>query len=655
MRYIFILFLFSTIHVFADDKLKELSNKLEAEKSDTAKVWILNELADVYANNNYPKAIEYASKANALALKNNFARGISYTLFQLGVINLNFNKYEETTRWLLQALRAAEKYNHNYIQGRAYTSLGNVYGMQFNNKMALYYFSKASEIFEKLGDRRRLGVVINNIGNLYYYSDYKKKDFSKTLFYYNKARQIHESGKHKKELVTTLHNLGNVYTDQENFKEALNVLNRSLEISRAMANKADEAFALTNLGRAYGSMKNEEKALEVLFESLKISKAIDNKGMLVTNYFVITEVYVNKNDFKKAYQYQKLYSDLKDSVLNTESSKQIAEMQTQFDTENKEKQIQLLEKEKNINELEVNRQKTVSWSLSGAVILVLIAGASVFSRYQDKRKANLLLEQQNVLIEQKNKNITDSINYAKKIQQAMLPSVESVKKLFPESFILFKPKDIVSGDFYFFNKINFDGNEVIVFAVADCTGHGVPGSLMSMICIENLHDAVKETCYPGEILSKVNQSIKTALSQSTEHDARDGMDITLCAYFPAENKLMYSGANRALWIIKESGDLIEHKPDKSAIGGFTPFDFKFETKQISIDKGDQLYLTSDGYADQFGGKSGKKMMVKNFKNLLLESRSLQLHEQENLLSEKFESWQNDHEQVDDVLVIGIKI
>jgi|GEM_PF-1934960 len=265
------------------------------------------------------------------------------------------------------------------------------------------------------------------------------------------------------------------------------------------------------------------------------------------------------------------------------------------------------------------------------------------------------IERKKNALEQKNKEVTDSINYAKRIQTAILPKKSELKNTLPNSFVLFKPKDIVSGDFYFFSQN--DGN--IFLAAADCTGHGVPGAFMSMIGTGKLSDAVQKSDTPGEVLKLLNQGIKISLHQTLDVEStRDGMDIALCSISKDTSgvRFTYSGANRPLWIIRKGSKEIEEiKATKKAIGGFTEEEQHFETHHIELNEGDTFYLFSDGYADQFGGDKGKKLTTKTFKDTLLSLQDKAMQEQEHELEAFIEKWKGTEEQLDDILVIGVRI
>ena len=252
------------------------------------------------------------------------------------------------------------------------------------------------------------------------------------------------------------------------------------------------------------------------------------------------------------------------------------------------------------------------------------------------------------------KDIKDSINYATKIQNAMLPDEALLKASYPESFILFKPKDTLSGDFYWFKK----ENDTFYIAAADCTGHGIPGALMSMIGMEKLNSAILNTAEPSEILNELNKNIEIALCLSTQHEhSQDGMDIGLCSINKNTKHLKFAGANRPLWIIRHGQQQVEElKGTKKAIGGTNNIAVPcFENHEISLNKGDCFYLFSDGYVDQFGGTEGKKIMTKKFKEILLDIQNKTMLEQEFHLNHFIENWKKTTEQVDDVLVIGVRV
>ncbi|MES2592336.1 MAG: two-component regulator propeller domain-containing protein [Bacteroidota bacterium] len=266
---------------------------------------------------------------------------------------------------------------------------------------------------------------------------------------------------------------------------------------------------------------------------------------------------------------------------------------------------------------------------------------------------NTIVEEQKKEVEEKKKEITDSINYALRIQQAILPDRKEIYSILPQSFIVYKPKDIVSGDFYFFLK----KEKSVVIASADCTGHGVPGALMSMVGSERLTDAVQQSNTTSEILPLLNKGMKKSLKQSdSDESTRDGMDIALCSVDNEKRIVTYVGANRPIWIIRNGQTEVEEiKATKKAIGGLTENDQHFDTHELKLNEGDTFYLSTDGYADTFSGASNKKLTTKKFKQILVDIQHKTMQEQAQHLDDFIEDWKAGTEQIDDILVIGIRM
>jgi serine phosphatase RsbU (regulator of sigma subunit) len=305
----------------------------------------------------------------------------------------------------------------------------------------------------------------------------------------------------------------------------------------------------------------------------------------------------------------------------------------------------------------IEEQKSIIWLSVIFLIIVSALGILAYRSYRLKNKANIVIssqkaeiEEQHHVLEEQHKEITDSINYAKRIQDAILPPLKLVRGYMPDSFILYQPKDIVAGDFYWMEGIN----NLIIFAAADCTGHGVPGAMVSVVCHNAMNRAVREFMLiePDEILNKTREIVVETFEKSDE-EVRDGMDIALCTINTETNKLSFSGANNGLYFIR-NGELTQIKPDKQPIGKYD--DAKPFTKhEMDLEKGDIIYTFSDGYADQFGGPKGKKFMYKPFRKLLLSIHNKPMNEQHALLSKAFQDWRGEIEQIDDVCVIGVRI
>jgi len=262
-------------------------------------------------------------------------------------------------------------------------------------------------------------------------------------------------------------------------------------------------------------------------------------------------------------------------------------------------------------------------------------------------------ENNRLLAEEKNKEIIDSINYAKRLQDSILPYEANINQMFPEAFILFRPKDIVSGDFYWFKQLK----DRAIIAAVDCTGHGVPGAFMSFIGANGLNAATdeKQLSDTSEILNHLNESVHKALNKEKNQGyIRDGMDLTICSFNLKNHSLQFSGAKNSIYQIRNE-ELIQHSGDEFAIGSFSPGTKNYKSQNITLEKGDTIYLFSDGYPDQFGGIKGKKFMYKQFKQKLIEFSNLSMKDQKTKLEQTMDAWMGFHEQIDDILVIGIKI
>jgi len=305
----------------------------------------------------------------------------------------------------------------------------------------------------------------------------------------------------------------------------------------------------------------------------------------------------------------------------------------------------------------IEEQKSIIWLSILFLSVVSTLGIMAYRSYRVKKASNILIsqqkgeiEQQHYILEEQHSEITDSMNYAKRIQEAILPPMLLINRHLPDSFVLYQPKDIVAGDFYWMERVG----DTVIFAAADCTGHGVPGAMVSVVCHNAMNRAVREfkLIEPHHILDKTRDIVVETFEQGGE-EVRDGMDIALCTLNTKTNKLIFSGANNGLYLIRK-GELIQYKPDKQPIGKYD--DAKPFTKHdINLEKEDVIYTFSDGYADQFGGPKGKKFMYKKFRNLLIENHQKPMSEQHQILINTFENWRGKLEQVDDVCLIGLRI
>ena len=387
-------------------------------------------------------------------------------------------------------------------------------------------------------------------------------------------------------------------------------------------------------------------------EHLRLSRELSFREGIRDAYFNFAELYTKQKQFDTALAYTKLYHSEKDSILNKDNFKQISELNTRYKTEQKEKEIQLLTKDQELKEKVIKQQQFVRWGLIGGLILISISIFTMYRRYLFKKRANVILEKQKTEIEKQNTLINDSIDYAKNIQDAVLLSATEVKTFFPQSFMLYKPKSVVSGDFYWMIR---QGDNLIC-AVVDCTGHGVPGGFMSMLGYSLLETAVKKVKHlkPSCILEFLNQELLNTLSQGEEQqDILHGMDISVISINTSSNQLQYAGAHHPLYIIRNE-QLIEFKADRKGIGSVSRTGNQFTNHTFDLQKGDSLYLFTDGFVDQIGGNHRKKFYYAPFRDLLLSIHQLPLDLQKEKLNEAHVGWMGaKKDQTDDILVMGI--
>ena len=533
---------------------------------------------------------------------------------------------------------------------------------------------------------------------------YNLGEINKALEYFERSYKIQLEMGDKVAGAYSLNNIGFLYNQQKDYAKAQKYWEECLRIRRKINDKKGQIYSLQNLSSLYLTINNYPKSLSTAQEAVVLSKEIGIINLEKKSYHKIYKVYYKLNRYKDALLYFTKYIAIKDSLLNDRNTKAIAERDAKYKYDIKQiadsiaYSDELKIKDINLSKQKaiVQKQKIQQYALYLGILLILIILALVYRMLKTKHKANQLLEKQKAEIEDQttelytqneeiqaqrdeieyqkgeiediHMNVKDSIAYAKNIQNAMLPQTNSLKQNFSDSFVLFKPKDIVSGDFYWWTKV--EGHTVIT--AADCTGHGVPGAFMSMLGISFLREIVNKEyiTHTGVILRKLRKEIVKSLkqkSESSELTLRDGMDMALISIHHETNILQYSGANNSLYIITNNkrnlsgfdsleslNGFYEIKPDKMPIAMYEKMD-KFTTHDIQLEKGDQIYLFSDGYPDQFGGPKGKKFKYKAFKQTLLKNADKPMDEQKKILKDIFESWQGQEEQVDDVVVVGIKI
>ena len=510
----------------------------------------------------------------------------------------------------------------------------------------------------------------------------------------NNNLEIKEKLGDKKSMLTTLNNLGSLYLDMGDIKEAEATAKRTASLLPEFGDTNDSAFFFMLAGKIADDKKEYDKALDYFFKTQKLNEIIGEQTTIATANVLIGLVYLSQRDTTtaniyldkglaqlrelnqlpaiedtyeavadryayigmpmKSYTLLKKLLVLQDTLHSKEISELIAERESIYLKEKSQHDLDVYKKNGEISDLKLARSGYLIAFLIVAVVLVLLGLALLFRRNRVKQNVNDRLERQNAEITLQKKSITDSINYAKKIQDSILPPEKQIKRVLPDGFILYEPKDVVSGDFYWLDSR--DG--LSIFAAVDCTGHGVPGALMSVIGFNLLNQAVNEMgiTKPSDILHHLDFGVNKLLRQSDGgNTVKDGMDLGLCTYDPATKKLQFAGVFNPAYIITK-GELKQIGADKFPIGinvdGVTD---NYTNNEIQLYSGDMIYLFSDGYADQFGGPMGKKFKYTRFRDLLLRIHLLPCEEQKRSLKKEFVDWMGGLEQVDDILVIGVRV
>lgn len=610
----------------------------------------------------YPEAVECADSALGLAFQFKDSTTLSLSYMIMGNIQCYMGKYAKGMEFYFKGLAIEEKAKVQPYAHWFYSNIGNLYYDQKNYTKALEYSHKAIKAEEKAGDKQAMLNTCSNLGQIY--SSLGKNDSA--LHYYDLALKISEETNDGFGISTAVVNMSGLYTKMKNYDKATVYSMRGYKIAKAKGFTDLTAYALSNLGTINKELNQFDVAENYFIEAAGIAKKMGSTILMKETYYKLASLYNEKNDFNKAYDYYKLYSETKDSLLNQENSKLITEMNTKYTTEKKEKEIELLKKNEDIQKLELAKkkneldsQRTISISAFAGFILLMIVAILMFSRYQLKKKANNqlqqafnLIEEKNSLIEKSNLMITDSIVYAKRIQDAILPATEDLSKALSEEFFIFyKPTQIVSGDFYWCSS----QNDKTIFVVADCTGHGVPGAFMSMIGNTLLNEIVNErkiTC-TKKIAELLDKKIIHALHQHSDSEQYDGMDISICCVDKINKEINFTGAHHSMYVC--NGEVLKIKGDPYSIGGAQQQNTKnYSAQKISYKENQRLYFLTDGYCDQSGGQSNKRFGSVKFEKILQEMQELKMQDQKELLETTFNEWKGTTNQRDDVLVVGIK-
>ncbi|PLX15085.1 MAG: hypothetical protein C0599_17485 [Salinivirgaceae bacterium] len=695
----------------------EKSKNLYLSINDSAGIsGVLGNIGSIYLSvGSYERALEYFQQANKMAEDSGDEFTVMSSTNNIGMVYHYWGKFEDAVKYYQKSLDYSEQQNDMRTFARINMNIGIIYYDWGKYNKAIEYYKRSEEVQKKLNDVNGLINTSNNIAIVYENLD----SLDEALRYYDKALNISIQTENKRSIATAYLNLGSFYSGIEEYEKGLQYFLKSLKIRKEIGDKHGIATAYMSVGQGYVIVKQYNRGLDYFNRSLKIFKEQKTLDRLKDNYEVLAKLYRIMGNYTKAFESLMQYSIINDSLYNENAQKQLTDIQTKYETEKKEKEIELLNKENLVKDLKVKEQHEAIQKQRIAIIsfivvfaLIIIFSIIVYRLYNKIKKANEQLALQNAeineqkeeimtqndeifakneVLEQQNEKITSqrdeieaqrdlvmhqkvqieqileevnqSIDYAKQIQTSILPEVSILEDRKIDSFILFKPKDRVSGDFYWWATIE----DYTVITVSDCTGHGVPGAFMSFLGISFLREIVTKEyiTHPGVILRKLRKDIIKTLAQTGEEGThKDGMDMSLLVINHKENIVTWAGANNPLWIVRanqngEVKDLAERieeiKPDKMPIGIYMRMD-KFTTHEVQLEEGDRVFMFSDGYPDQFGGPRGKKYKSRAFKRLIAKTAEFSIEEQGQHLEKELSEWMrwegSIYKQVDDITVFG---
>jgi serine phosphatase RsbU (regulator of sigma subunit) len=633
------------------EKATAVCRALKIEKDEAAAFHMKGIIC--YYNNDFSQALKnyFISMEIRERIGNRLGASDSYN--NISLVYQALGKYPEALLYNFKALKIREELKDRELPV-SYNNIGNIYELLNDLPKAVESYKAALNAYAAKEDHFGMAQIYNNIGELYA----RQNDYVKARDNYAEGLKVLEGSDNALITSALLNNSGMMYAGTGDYDQALVYLEKSLDIREANQNNEGIAASNINLGTLYLLKKQPVPASAFFKKALGLSLKTGIVEQTKRSYLGLAQVDSALKDYRAAFEDYKNYILYKDRLINEESTKKTIRSQMQYDFERKESETKTGQEKKDVlaaEELKQQKQQR-NYFVAGFVLMLLLT-LLILRSYRQKNTANRIIaqqkeevEQQKHLIEERNKEITDSISYAKRLQEAILPPRKLIDENLPENFVLYKPKDIVAGDFYWMEV----AGGTILIAAADCTGHGVPGAMVSVVCSNALNRTVKEfgITEPGKILDKVRELVIETF-QKSESEVMDGMDISICAIDRVSHEVKWAGANNPLWYLQE-GRIRELKANKQPIGN-TENPQPFDTHSVQMKKGDILYLLTDGYADQFGGEKGKKFKHKPFLRLLEKISNAGMKEQAGILDNAIEKWKGNLEQVDDILVMGIKI
>jgi serine phosphatase RsbU (regulator of sigma subunit) len=629
----------------------------DTKQTDTVRAGSLHYLATDLSANNTDSALKVLDELEKFATEKNNELFIGLAHQARGIIYKNTGKYSLAIASYFQCIAF---WKNGAVPdssiGQVHQNMANVYGRLHQPEKAQVHYDTALSIYTRTTTEGPIGSLYNDMGNMY-----MEHDLDLSLKYLRKSLEIRTRLGNERGIAFTSGNISGVFIFKREPDSVLKYAKPYYDYAVKYKRTGLFISSLTTIGGAYllkeDYRQGRDSCLRAYLLNENNQKNLEHRQ---NSCECLYEAYMGLKKTDSALKYYQLFIVSRDSLRSQDQRDEVTRLEYEFQYANKVEADSL----QNVQKMEVinaksEGEKKLRYALFAGLGLTAVFGFVMFNRFRTTQKQKNVIatqqaetEAQKKVIEEKNKEITDSINYAQRIQQAVLPPETELKKAFADVFVLFKPRDIVSGDFYWYDESR--NNKVI--ALADCTGHGVPGGFMSMLGYEILQDVVmlEEIRTTSEALRRLDQKVTMTLNKN-DKAYRDGMDMALCAFSKHKMEMLYSGANRPL-LHFSNGVMNTIKPDKHTIGGAIDNVVKdFAMHTVRLQKGDMIYLFTDGYADQFGGPDGKKFMSKKLESLLASIAALSCSEQKSKLESAFSEWKGSLDQVDDVCIVGIRI
>jgi len=617
---------------------------IESCKVDTQKVNLYTALIKYLQTTNPSEVEEYGKKNLELAQKIGYKRGEAMALCGLGEFHNARGTYGMALESLIPAAKIYEQLKDFKKASATYNSIGNTYLGLNNYEKALEFYKLSYDQAETANSKLAKATSAVGIANIYM----KQGKFAEAISELMYSKAVYENSNKDFYSAFVYANLAEAYCEMKELDSATYYARKALPLMEKENSRYGVSLVNMTLGNIDFAKDKLNSALNYYFKTLQISeedKAVDNQKNVCLQIFKLFE---KKNNPAQALAYYKKFTNLKDSIYNAESRNSLFELQTKYDSDAKEKENKLLQQDKMIAKKSAQNSRILLYFIIGVLILVAVFTYISLKNLKKQKHMNVVLQQQKELVEQSRKEILDSIMYAKRIQTTILAHRDFINNHLSNNFVYFKPKDIVSGDFYWAYK----KNNLFYLAVCDSTGHGVPGAFMSLLSISFLNEAIgeKNILKPNEVFNYVRQKLIDAISREGQKDGFDG--VLLCVN-KDNNEITYSAANNRP-VVVTNNVLKELESDRMPVGyGEKKEEFKLHS--IKLQKDDTLYLFTDGYADQFGGPKGKKLMYKKLHEFLVNISNQSFESQTEALGANFDSWKGNLEQVDDVCVIGLRV